>query len=182
MKNMMLAHRYAKALYSLASDQNEQDLVFNQLTLLCTTFQNDKEIDSFLQSPTIRPVEKVKAMEKLIQAIGLAKSLENFLLVLAKKGRLGALEGIQRAYQEIADEAHGVTRGVVRSATVLPPEERKRIETLVGRATGKQVILSYKEDPELLGGLVAHVGSFTFDDSLTSHLKRINEQITRSTH
>ena len=70
----------------------------------------------------------------------------------------------------------------MRSATVLAPEERKQIETLVSRATKKQVILSYKEDPSLVGGLVAEVGSFTFDDSLISHLKRINEQLTRSVH
>jgi F-type H+-transporting ATPase subunit delta len=69
---------------------------------------------------------------------------------------------------------------MVRSATVLAPEERQRVEEFVGRATQKHVILTYKEDPTLLGGLVANVGSLTFDDSLSSHLKRINEQINRS--
>src|SRR4029077_20300117 len=96
------------------------------------------------------------------------------------KNRLGIFSEIVTAFEHITDEAHGVTRGTVRSATVLAPEERKRIETLVGRATKKQVILTYKEDPSLLGGLVAEVGSFTFDDSLHAHLKRINEQLNRS--
>src|SRR5262249_48841149 len=99
-----------------------------------------------------------------------------------RKNRLGVFKDIVGAYEQIADEAHGVMRGTVRSATVLAPEERKRIETLVSRATAKQVILTYKEDPSLLGGLVAEVGSYTFDDSLLSHLKRINEQLTRSAH
>jgi F-type H+-transporting ATPase subunit delta len=93
---------------------------------------------------------------------------------------LGLFHDIVTSYEVIADEAHGVTRGTVRSATVLGPEDRKRIEELVSKATKKQVILTYKEDPALVGGLVAEVGSFTFDDSITSHLKRINEQLTRS--
>lgn len=182
MKNLMLAHRYAKALYNLAKDHNEQDVVFDQMRIVNSAFKNDKEVGSFLASPLVKPNEKVEILEKASASIKMSPTLKNFLLLLAKKGRLGVFDEILVAFQQIADEANGVTRGTVRSATVLAPEERKRIETLVSRATRKQVIMSYKEDPELLGGLVAEVGSFTFDDSLVSHLKRINEQLTRSTH
>lgn len=180
MKNMNLATRYARALYNFAKDRNEQDAVFAQMRVINEAFTGDREVAEFLFSPVIRPADKVQALEKLTAGLSIAESLKNFLLLLAKKNRLGIFKEILTAYEFITDEAHGVTRGVVRSATVLAPEERKRIETLVGRATKKQVILTYKEDPSLLGGLVAEVGSFTFDDSLTSHLKRINEQLTRS--
>lgn len=181
MRNINLANRYARALYNLAKDKNEQDGVYEQIRVINEAFQGDKDIKAFLFSPLIRPSEKVAALEKLTAALAIPESLKSFLLLLAKKGRLGVFTEIVTAYQHIADEVHGVTRGTVRSASVLAPEERKRIETLVGRATRKQVILTYKEDPSLLGGLVAEVGSFTFDDSLQSHLTRINEQLTRST-
>jgi F-type H+-transporting ATPase subunit delta len=180
MKNMNLAGRYARALYALASDKNEQDAVFEKMRSLSEAIGADAEAARFLFSPVVRPVEKVAALEKIVAALSLPESLEKFLLLLAKKNRLGVFKEIVVAYQQIADDAHGVTRGTVRSATVLDPAERKRIETLVGKATKKQVILNYKEDAGLLGGLVAEVGSYTFDDSLISHLKRINEQLTRS--
>jgi F-type H+-transporting ATPase subunit delta len=179
---MLLAARYARALYTLAAEKNEQDTVFVQMRAISEAFSADQEVSRFLFSPVVRPTEKVQALEKLTAALALPETLKNFLLLLGKKNRLGVFKDIVTAYQLIADEAHGVTRGVVRSAVVLAPEERKRIETLVGRATKKQVILTYKEDPALLGGLVAEVGSFTFDDSLISHLKRINEQLNRSVH
>ena len=118
----------------------------------------------------------------MAEKVKLPEILKNFMLLLGMKNRLSLFADIVTSYQSIADEAHGVTRGVVRSATVLAPDERKRIEELVGRATKKQVILTYKEDPSLLGGLIAEVGSFTFDDSLSSHLTRINEQLNRSVH
>lgn len=181
MRNMLLATRYAKAIYNLAKDSNEQDLVFSQMRVLAEAFQ-DKEIAAFIESPLTRPADKMKAFDKLVSAVALAEPLKKFLLLVAKKDRLALFTDVVTAYQTISDEAHGVTRGVVRSATVLAPEERTRIADLVSKATKKQVILTYKEDPTLLGGLVAEVGSFTFDDSLTSHLKRINEQLTRSAH
>jgi F-type H+-transporting ATPase subunit delta len=182
MRSLIVAHRYARALHSLASETKEQDIVFEQMRIFSEAFTKDEGIAEFLQTPLVSPEDKRKAMAGLLAKIAVCEPLKNFLLVLAKKNRLGLFSEMVFAYQTIADEANGVTRGTVRSATVLGPEDRRRLEELVGRATKKQVILSYKEDSELLGGLVAQVGSYTFDDSLDSHLNRINEQLTRSTH
>jgi F-type H+-transporting ATPase subunit delta len=181
MRNQQLASRYARALYTLVKEKNAQDEVFAQMRVVEEAFSLDPAITDFMTSPLIRPTDKLKAIEKLVQATqGMHEGLKNFLMLLAKKNRLAIFADVVNAYQVISDEAHGVTRGVVRSATVLDPAERQRISELVSKATKKQVILTYKEDPSLLGGLVAEVGSFTFDDSITSHLNRINEQLTRS--
>ncbi len=182
MRSVLLASRYAKAIYNFAKDKNEQDLIFSEMRVLDEAFNGDKEIQNFFATPMIRPADKVKALEGLLEKIKISDALKNFVLLLAKKNRLRFFSEVVTSYQLIADEAHGVTRGTVRSATVLGPEDRKKIEELVSKATKKQVILIYKEDASLVGGLVAQVGSFTFDDSITSHLKRINEQLTRSVH
>jgi F-type H+-transporting ATPase subunit delta len=182
MRNSILASRYARALYALAKEKNQHELVFDEMRVVEEAFRGDQNIGEFLQSPMVRPTDKVKALEAAFAKISLSETTCHFLLLLARKERLPIFSDVVVAYQAIADEAHGVTRGVVRSATLLGPDDRKRIEELVSKATKKQVILTYKEDSTLLGGLVAEVGSFTFDDSLTSHLNRINEQLTRSVH
>jgi len=180
MNHMILAGRYARALYNLAKESNQQDFVFAEMRAINEAFESDSEIKTFLETPMIRPTDKIKAVEGLLAKVKVSDVLKNFILLLAKKGRLPLFGDVVTSYQQISDESHGVTRGEVRSAAVLGPDDRKRIEELVGKATKKKVILTYKEDPSLLGGLVAEVGSFTFDDSLTSHLNRINEQLTRS--
>lgn len=182
MRNQQLASRYARAIYGLAKETGAQDSVFEQMRVMETAFSLDPAIAAFMSSPLIRPADKVKALEATVTAVNLAEPLKKFILLLAKKNRLPIFPDVLNAYQAIADEAHGVTRGVVRSATVLAPEERQRISELVSKATKKQVILTYKEDPALVGGLVAQVGSLTFDDALNSHLIRINEQLTRTNH
>lgn len=182
MRSIQVAMRYARALYSYAQEKGEQDLVFDQMRVVDEAFRSDNDIAEHLASRMIPPSDKTNAIEKLVAAVALSPTLKNFLLLLAQKNRLPIFSEVVTAYQTISDEAHGVTRGTVRSATVLGPDERKRVAELVSKATKKQVILTYKEDPSLLGGLVAEVGSFTFDDSLISHLKRINEQLTRSAH
>ena len=180
MKHSEVANRYARALFIWSKESSDQDKVFDQLRIFSEALKADKEVAAFLESPLVRPAQKQKALEKVVESA--IPSVKNFMLLLAKKNRLSLFDDIVTAFQSIVDESHGVTRGLVKSSTVLAPDERRQIEEIVGRVTKKQVILTYKEDPTLLGGLVAEVGSFTFDDSLFSHLKRINEQLTRSVH
>lgn len=182
MKNSILATRYARALYMLAKEAGQHETVYAQMRVIEDAFSLEREIHEFIHSPVVRPTDKEKALEQLCAKVKVPDLLKNFLLVLARKNRLTIFSSIVAAFQAIADEAHGVTRGTVRSASVLAPDERKNLEQMVSRATKKQVILTYKEDPSLIGGLVAEVGSYTFDDSLESHLTRINEQLTRSAH
>ena len=175
-----LAQRYARALYSLAKDAQLTDQVLAEMRVVAVALSQDADITAFIASRLIRPTEKVAAFEKMLASVTLSEPLKKFLLILARKGRLGLFAASVDAYQTLNDQAHGVTRGVVRAATLPGPEERTRISDLVSRATNKQVILTYQEDPSLLGGLVAEVGSMTFDDSLITHLRRMNEQLNRS--
>ena len=179
MRYTQLASRYARAIYTLAKDTGTEDAVFDEMRVVAEVLNGDADVAAFLASRMIRPADKMKVIAKLTESVKMQDALKNFLGTLARKGRLPLFAQTVDAYQLINDEAHGVTRGTVRSATVLDPEERKQISELVSRATKKQVVLTYKEDPALLGGLVAEVGSLTFDDSLISHLKRMNEQLTR---
>jgi F-type H+-transporting ATPase subunit delta len=45
------------------------------------------------------------------------------------------------------------------------------------RRTGKTVVLSEREDPELLGGVVANVGGFMYDGSLRASLGQLKESM-----
>ncbi len=108
--------------------------------------------------------------------------MKNLALVLAARDRVEDWAAVVQAYQARSDEAHGVVRGIVRSASALLPDQRTAIEKKVAQVTGKQVVLEYKQDEALLGGLVAEVGSYTFDDSLETQLRLMNESLKRSAH
>ncbi|MCB0364241.1 MAG: ATP synthase F1 subunit delta [Bdellovibrionaceae bacterium] len=177
-----VATRYAKALFDLAAENNNAKPALEQMRALKNIFEKDQELLGFLKSPLIKTEEKEKSLAQALKGAGLLNEVESFLLLLAGKNRLPLFSEILTAYQTLTDEANGVTRGVVRSATVLSQNDRKRIEETVSKYTNKNVILTYKEDEELLGGLIAEVGSYTFDDTLTSHLKRLNEELKRSAH
>lgn len=174
-----LANRYARAVFELASQSGKQDRVLEELRALQTLFEKEKVIHEFLASPLNRPEEREKALATALKSSGVSEETLAFVLLLAQKGRIALFSQIVEAVKSQSDLAHGVTRGMVRSASVLTPDDRKRIEDIVSRFTKKQVILTYKEDSSVIGGLIAEVGTFSFDDTLTSHLRRLKDEMMR---
>lgn len=179
MQNSELANRYARAIFELSTEAGAQEKVLSELRVLQTLFSKDEAVAAFIHSPLTRPEEQVKVMTAALKPAGLSSETMAFVILLAEKGRIPLFEQIVDAVKTQSDLANGVTRGQVKSAAVLSPEERKRIEEIVGRYTNKQVILTYKEDNSVIGGLIAEVGTYTFDDTLTSHLRRLKDEMTR---
>ncbi len=174
-----LANRYAKAFFEIAAAKSTQDLVLDELRALGLIFEKDESIRQFITSPVLKADDKEKALKAALKDSGLSEETMSFVLMLARKNRLALFEQIVIGVKSQIDLAHGVTRGQVRSAAVLSPDERKRIEEIVSQYTKKQVILTYKEDSSVIGGLIAEAGSYTFDDTLTSHLRRLKDETTR---
>ncbi len=166
MKISEAARRYARAIYELANERNESDLVLSALRTLSGIFEVDPIIGEYFNSPTVPREQKVEVIKKSFSN-RVSPEIENTLILLAQKNRLDIFSEVVRAYEQISDQAHGVTRGAVQSAVVLNAEARQQIEATVTKVTGKKkVILSFSEEPKLLGGMVAQVGGWTFDDGL----------------
>ncbi len=181
MRSPELAKRYAKALFELAVDNRSQEKVLTELRSLDEAFSKDKETHEFLVSPMISPSQKEAVLKKTLEGKGVSKEVLETVLLLARNERLNVFSDLVHAFESEIDASNGVIRGTVRSASALAPEERKRIETTVENFLKKKVIMTYKEDPSVIGGLVAQVGSYTFDDSISTHLTRMNEELKRGT-
>lgn len=181
MKYSEVARRYAHALYDLAAESGAQNKMLEQLRGLKKVFLDDKTTREFLTSPLTKASDRQQTLIKALESGGVLEDVKKLVLLLAQKNRLGFFGEIVLAFQDRADQAGGVTRGTVRSAHVLSEDERKQVETMVKKATGKNVILNYKEDASVIGGLIAQVGSYTFDDTIGSHLRRMKEELNRKT-
>lgn len=177
-----VAGRYARALYAISQEMPNKEVLLNELRSLKEAFSKAPEIEALLESPLLSIPDLKAALAKVTSGEGFSKEAEGFVSVLIEKKRLSLLREIVQAYEDESDKANGVVRGSVKSPTPLKPEERKQIEGFVSKVTKKKVILDYQESPELIGGLVANVGSYSFDDSIDTQLKLLQEQIKRRSH
>ncbi len=179
MRYSEVAHRYAAALFEIASESGSVDKCLNELQALQDAVEKDSSLAHFIASPLVPESEKEKVINKTLVGKNSPQELSSFVSLLAKKGRLGLIGEVVQAFQACDDQQKKITRGVVKSASALNEKQKNEITQTISGITKKQVILDFEEDKSLIGGLVAQVGSLTFDDTLASHLRRMKEDLNR---
>ncbi len=172
--------RYANALYDLSGHQ--QELILSELRSLEEVLTKNKEVQSFFASPLVRDSKKEAFLKSSLKDKSFSKTTYSFVLTLAQKGRVNLLPEVIDRFQARSDKDHGLVRGEVRSVKDLTSEEKQKIEKALSKTIGKKIILNYVKDPNIMGGLVAKVGSYTLDDTIASHLKKLNDDLQRRTH
>lgn len=173
-----VALRYARAMYEVAAKDSRQDQYLSELRAIAEVFNKNPEILAFFASPSSIPENKTNTLKTTFSSKA-SPNVYHLLMLLNDKSRLSLFNDIVLAFENLIDDARGVSRGTVRSASALDPEQRKKLEETVKKVTGRQVILKFELDPTLVGGLVAKVGGWTFDDSLSSHLQTMKDDLSR---
>lgn len=176
MKNFEVASRYAKAVYSLAVEENQQEKILSEITAVSDVLE-DKELSTHLNSPLMTAEEKKNIVNRLLDSAEFSQTTKSFINLLADKSRLNNLPEISTLLQNFLDESNGVVRGEVVSASELSQEDRQGIETKVSSLLDKKLLLEYKNDPSVLGGVVVKVGDYTIDYSVNRQLERIKESL-----
>ena len=128
MNSNKLAKRYAKAVFGLAVENKSQERVLADLRALNTAFSADTTVAEFFGSPMISVANKTDALKNALNGKDVAPEVNQFLMLLAEKGRLGIFSEAVEAFQDEIDSANNVCRGSVRSTTALGPSERTSIE------------------------------------------------------
>jgi F-type H+-transporting ATPase subunit delta len=181
MKTSVLENRYAKAIFDASLDDPERKTCLNELTEISSQIFSDKEIMKVFQSPTVPRTTKIDLVEKVLQQSKLSGLTQKVMRLLAHKDRLVNLGGIAKALQDTIDASEGINRGKVKSVSQVSTEDRARIESAISKVTGKKVQLEYTVDQALIGGLVAQVGSYCFDDSIDTQLHTLTDDLKRRT-
>ncbi len=171
---------YAKALFELARERNQVDVIAHELDAVAEQFAREPELRAFFARPWGASSVKRTAATEIATRLRVSALARDFLALVAAQGRTDHLETIVAAYRELHDKAEGRVRGRVRSAVPLSEAERAALSGRLSRALGgKHVILEAVADRELLGGFVAEVGSLLVDGSLDGQLARLHQRLAQ---
>jgi F-type H+-transporting ATPase subunit delta len=117
------------------------------------------------------------ALQAVSKAMTLTTPVTKLLVLLAQTRKLNLLPDLELAYRERLLAHQNIVRAEVKSAAPLSPEKTKALEESLARVTGKKVELSVSVDPELLGGVVATIGSTVYDGSVKTQLLRMRQEL-----
>ena len=176
-----LARRYARALIGLAQSGPQRDKLAKDLdafaTLCRTPDAEGVPVLDVIASERFPAADRKRLLDALLKRLGADPLLNKFLVYVLERGRIAGVPEIARAYRRLADEAAGRVDALITSAAPLPPDALAKIKQALEHATGKQVIATTAVDPELIGGVVAKVGSTVVDGSVRSALAQLKTSL-----
>jgi F-type H+-transporting ATPase subunit delta len=174
-----LARRYAKAIFDIGSQQGDLTKLGQDIRSLAKAMTESKELDTALTNPAIRRSDRKKVVDGLLQSIGVQTASKNLVYILLEGERMGSLPGISRALDEMIEAQAGRVTAEVISARPLDPSQLSQINAALEKLSGKKVSVTTRQDPELLGGVVAKVGDTVYDGSLRTQLRTLRDELSK---
>ncbi len=170
----VFAPKYAHALAEVvASAGLDASAAQAQLKEFSETFAERRELREVFEDPSVPSEQKLSVLDVLAERLGLMREVRNFIAVIMDHQRLGGLNEILAAYDQVAETNKGIVDAEVTSARELNGEDRAELESQVAKLAGSAVRITYGLDGALLGGAVVKIGSTVYDGSVRAQLAQM---------
>ena len=174
-----LARRYARAVLEIGTTNGNLDKIGADLRSLARAMHDSAELVTALTNPAIRRADRRRVIDGLLARIGAAPHTQNLVYLLLDGERMSSLPAISREVDVMIEAKAGRLAAEVTSARPLDAGQLSQIITALEKLSGKKVAVTHREDPNLLGGVVAKLGDTVYDGSLRTQLRTLRDELTK---
>jgi F-type H+-transporting ATPase subunit delta len=172
-----IARRYAQALADVVTEPGEAALVQQELSAWATMIDGSSLLCEAFGNPTIAYDKKQKVLGELIARSRVRELTANFLQVLLRNQRLTELSEINKKFAHILDERAGVVAAQVTTARPIPGNTQVLLERELGALVGRKIRFTFVIDEQLIGGMIAQIGSTIYDGSVRNQLQEMRQTL-----
>jgi F-type H+-transporting ATPase subunit delta len=174
-----LARRYARAVLEIGTANGNLDKLGADLRSLARAMHDSAELITVLTNPAIRRADRRRVIDGLLQRIGAEPHTRNLVYLLLDGERLASVAAISREVDAMIEAKAGRMLAEVTSARPLDAAQLSQITAALEKLSGKKVAVTRREDPSLLGGVVAKLGDTVYDGSLRTQLRTLRDELTK---
>jgi F-type H+-transporting ATPase subunit delta len=175
-----IARRYARAVFEIGKETGSLPALTREISDFAASYAASDELRDVLDNPLVPEEAREGLLGELGSRMGLSQTALSTLKLLGRRRRLPALPDIARQLARMVDEESEVVRATVTSAGPLSEAYLADLRTTLERSTGKKVVISHKEDPSLIGGVVTQIGDQVIDGSIRARLLSFRESLLRT--
>jgi F-type H+-transporting ATPase subunit delta len=181
MSSRASAFQYAKGLFGVAVDVGDVRATASELEAFSALIGGGADLRQALTSAAIPPDRKQSIVRELLALSPLSPLVGSFLLLLARHDHLGLLPAVVDEFNARVMEHLKIEHADVATAVPIAESVQAEIASSLSAAIGREVRVSTRVDPSIVGGVVARVGSLLFDGSVRNQLERLREQLASGT-
>jgi len=178
-RNLVIAKRYAKALFNLALESGQVDQYGQELDDFARLLQELPELADGIQNPLYPEATRKSLFYSVADRVGMAPIMKSFMNLLVEKKRVEHLASIAEYFHKLIDEHANIARALVSAPKKLDAKVVEEIAQTLEKMTGKKIVIEFKEDPALIGGVVAQIGDLVLDGSVRRQLLGFKETLKR---
>jgi F-type H+-transporting ATPase subunit delta len=170
------AVRYAKAILEMAQSTGNAAQVADDMALIAATVKDNKELQDFISSPTVKGEVKESALKEIFGASqNVTQGL--FHLLLDNK-RFDILPAIAAQYKEQYDVANGIEVATVTTAFAIDADLEAKVLAKIKEFSNKQVTIKNVVDPAIIGGFIIRIGDRQFNASVANRLTTLKRELS----
>ncbi|MFN0084344.1 MAG: ATP synthase F1 subunit delta [Blastocatellia bacterium] len=177
MSVITIANRYARALADVIIERRETNEVIGELSTFGGMMGGHAQLRDLFASPVLAFDRKRAVLDELLARMKLRPASENFLRLLLANSRLHNLDQILRALSREIDARTNIVSAEVTTARELGDPEMDLLRDKLKAATGKDVRLRFRTDPNIIGGVVTRIGGTVYDGSIRSQLAQMKQKL-----
>lgn len=177
MKNQILVKRYTQGLVNSIKSEEEFRTRYEELTDFSQLTSTHEELKRILSNPFVPKSKKKEIISELLAKKSFEDKASRFVLLLLENNRFDLLPDILDSLPELWNEERGILTFEVASVVPLREDQKKKIQEKLELLEKKPVILKYRIDPDLIGGLSVKKGNIIYDTSIRGHLLKLKERI-----
>ncbi|MBQ8638286.1 MAG: ATP synthase F1 subunit delta [Lachnospiraceae bacterium] len=170
------ARIYGDSLYELAVAEHLTEPILTQAREVGALLAENPDYRRLLAEPSIPMAERVGLLDQAFSGT-IERYLLNFLKILCEHGMLGEWEGCLAQYQERYDRDHGIARATVTSAVALTIAQAQALKERLEQMCGKNVILTRKVQPSLIGGMRIELEGKMIDGTVAGRMSGLQKKI-----
>ena len=181
MTHRTAASRYARALFDIArKEQQDLDTIERELAEFIDLLKQHPTFEQILMNPAIPAPRKRAAVAAVIGQAKLSPALAKLLVLLAERDRMILLADLAAAFRERVLTFRKIVRAEVVTAEPLSDDRAQAVEHGLAQASGRNVQMTVRVDPSLIGGAVARIGSTVYDASVATQLQKMKQKLGQS--
>lgn len=169
------AQNYGNALFMLAKELDEIDVVKTDFDTLCEIIEHNPEYLKLLDTPSLSREERVSLVDAAFSTLN--KNLVNMVKILAERRLVYLICKIREAYIVAFDEHYGIERVEAISAIPLNAEQLNKLKHKLEKVTGKQIIVTNIIDSSILGGMKLRYLGIQLDGSIKTKLDNFEKSL-----
>lgn len=174
----IVAKRYASALFSLAEENNEIDVINEQVEVLILALKENPEFLNIVNHPQLNNEKRVEIIKESFGDIH--DHLQGLIHVMFVKNRFAEFYDTLCVFTENVKAYKNILDAKIISAVKLSDEQVAAIQSKLVANLNKKINVSVEVDNTLIGGLLIEVDGRIIDGTVKKYFTDVRQNLLNS--